>query len=101
MEAAPRGYAADAHPESGKERARLNKRVRQINTMQKHAYDFAARHLDAEAPQQQMLCVVIGKAGTGKSRVLRAVQQLWRYQHGAASVALVAQTNAAAHLIDG
>jgi hypothetical protein len=64
-------------------------------------YCVASRTRTHNPVAEQLLAIVAGEAGTGKSKLLSAIIHFVRMNHGSKSVAVTAPTNSAAGLIHG
>ncbi|KZT08384.1 uncharacterized protein LAESUDRAFT_605749, partial [Laetiporus sulphureus 93-53] len=73
-------------------------------TDQKRAYDIITWHLNqtlAGHKPPQLLMLIHGEGGTGKSRVIQTVTEHFKHQSAEDSLAKAAYTGIAASVIDG
>ena len=78
----------------------LERRVTELSVEQRDAYDCIVYYTEPGSRAGQLLMILGGAAGTGKSKVLLAIVLYLRLQYGAKAVEVVAETNAAARLVD-
>ena len=81
--------------------AELEKTLAELSLEQKDAFDCDVHYMGVGSTAGQLLKVLAGAAGTGKSKYLRAVVLWMRLQYGSLCAEVFAQTNAAARLVDG
>ena len=79
----------------------LEKRAAELSEEQRDSYDCVVHYLAPGSQVGQLLKFVAGAAGVGKSWLLQAIVLYLRLQYGSDAVEVVAQTNAAAKLVDG
>ena len=81
--------------------AELELMLAELSVQQKDAFDCDVHYMSVGSTAGQLLKVLAGAAGTGKSKYLKATVLWMRLQYGSLCVEVVAQTNAAARLVDG
>ncbi|TFK58409.1 hypothetical protein BDN72DRAFT_739355, partial [Pluteus cervinus] len=75
-----------------------------LNIDQRRAYDIVQDHLErylAKAEHNQLLMFVYGEGGTGKSRLIHEIAQLFAEKDTPSLLAKTATTGVASGLIDG
>jgi GTPase SAR1 family protein len=78
--------------------------LRQLNIERRRAHDIVINHLDAYLEDKnpaQLLMIVIGPGGTGKSTLLNAIMTSFTHRDAAHLLAKTAMTGVAASLIGG
>jgi hypothetical protein len=82
--------------------AELERRVQELSLEQRDTYDGVVHYVSNRSElAPQLLMIIAGAAGVGKSKLLIAVVLYMRLQFGSKAVEVLAQTNAAAWLVDG
>ncbi|KAJ6468568.1 DNA helicase Pif1 like protein, partial [Mycena vitilis] len=75
-----------------------------LNVEQRRAHDIIEQHLRrtlAGAPQEQLLMIVRGEGGTGKTVLLNAIADTFDFLQASALLAKTATTGVAASLVGG
>ncbi|KAF8227077.1 hypothetical protein L208DRAFT_1298513 [Tricholoma matsutake] len=72
----------------------------ELNTEQERAYHIVAYHSCSENPEQLKMNLA-GMAGTGKTRMLKALMHLFTQKKEAHQLVIVAPTGSAASLLNG
>ena len=75
--------------------------VAELSQEQRDSYDCVVHYLAPGSKAGQLLKFLAGAAGVGKSKLLKAIVLFLRLQFGSKAAEVVAQTNAAAKLVDG
>jgi hypothetical protein len=75
--------------------------VAELSQEQRDNYDCVVHYLAPGSKAGQLLKFLAGAAGVGKSKLLKAIVLYLRLQFGSKAAEVVAQTNAAAKLVDG
>ena len=79
----------------------LQKTVEKLSAEQLDAYECVAHYTEPGSKAGQLIMMLAGAAGVGKSKLLKAIVLKLRLQYGSKSTDVVAQTNCAAKLVDG
>ena len=72
-----------------------------LSKTQRKAYDIVYRHTFGDSQQEQLLMIVVGTAGTGKSYLINAIRQLYSQLDSFQRVKITAPTGIAASNIYG
>jgi ATP-dependent DNA helicase PIF1 len=72
-----------------------------LSTMQRKAFDIVHAHTFGHLQEEQLLMVIVGTAGTGKSYLINAIRQLFKDQGCTSAVKITAPTGIAAANIRG
>jgi hypothetical protein len=79
-------------------------RLSKLNVEQRRAHDIVASHLQQHllgSSPQQLLMLILGEGGTGKSEVIRAISETFKEWRASALLAKTATTGVAASPIGG
>ena len=72
-----------------------------LSNSQRRAYDIVHRHTFGDHQDEQMLMIVVGTAGTGKSYLINAIRQLYSQNNHSERLKITAPTGIAASNIYG
>ena len=75
--------------------------ISRLSKTQRKAYDIVHRHTFGNSQHEQMLLIVVGTAGTGKSFLINAIRQLYYQRNCSQSLKVTAPTGIAASNIYG
>jgi len=75
--------------------------LQSLSDMQRHAFNIIHSHTFGSSLSEQLLMIVVGTAGTGKSYLINAIRQLFNEQDAASCLKITAPTGIAAAGIYG
>ena len=95
------GNACNSESPLNTKEMELEEQVAKLSKEQRDCYNCVVHYLEPGSKAGQLLKILSGAAGVGKSTLLEAIVLYLRLQFGSKAAEVVAQTNAAAKLVDG
>ena len=81
--------------------AELERKLEELSPEQRDAFECIKHYVKVGSKAGQLVKILAGAAGVGKSKLLHVIVLWVRLQFGSKSVEVTAHTNAAARLVDG